>query len=127
MQLMLAIIFTPAPGKFQPEKGVLIRLSGFRKYSSKVIVCPPHEPRFKRDTAGVVCFTHSQLVVTTTLILTFYPGQKGQRLQASFYAVVRRANPVACALGFMGSMRERFRGILSPVERVFSVPVFRYS
>jgi hypothetical protein len=57
---------------------------------------------------------HSQLVVTTALILTFSPGEKGQRLQASLYAVVRQANPVACALWFRGSRRELFRGNLSP-------------
>ena len=91
-----------------------------------VILCtPPHEPRFKRDTAGVVYFIHSQLVVTTALILTFSPGEKGQRLQASLYAVVRRANPVACALGFMASMRELFRGILSPEAREIRSPPIR--
>jgi hypothetical protein len=45
---------------------------------------------------------HSQLVVTTALILTFSPAEKGQRLQASLYAVVRRANPVAGAWWFKG-------------------------
>jgi hypothetical protein len=39
----------------------------------------------------------AKLVVTTALILTFSPGEKGQRLQASLYAVVRQANPVAGA------------------------------
>ena len=43
---------------------------------------------------------------TTALILTFSPGEKGQRLYASLYAVVRRANSVAGALRFRGSMRE---------------------
>ena len=45
---------------------------------------------------------HSQLVVTTALILTFSPAEKGQRLQASLDAVVRRANPVAGAWSFSG-------------------------
>ena len=36
---------------------------------------------------------HSKLVVTTALILTFSPGEKGQRLHASLYAIMRRANP----------------------------------
>jgi hypothetical protein len=45
---------------------------------------------------------HSQLVVTTALILTFSPEEKGQRLHASLHAVVRRANPVAFALWFRG-------------------------
>ena len=49
---------------------------------------------------------HSQLVVTTALILTFSPAEKGQRLQACLYAVVRRANPVAGAWWFRGSRRE---------------------
>ena len=49
---------------------------------------------------------HSQLVVTTALILTFFPLEKGQRLHASLYAVVRRANPVAGAWWLRGSMRE---------------------
>jgi hypothetical protein len=57
---------------------------------------------------------HWKLVITLALILTFSPGEKGQRLYASFYAVVRRANPVAGAWWFMGSMRELFRGNLSP-------------
>jgi hypothetical protein len=43
---------------------------------------------------------YSQLVVTTALILTFSPGEKGQRLDASLYAVMRCANPVA---GLSGS------------------------
>jgi hypothetical protein len=45
---------------------------------------------------------HSQLVVTTALILTFSPAEKGQRLQASLDAVVRWANPVAGAWWFRG-------------------------
>ena len=56
---------------------------------------------------------HSQLVVTTALILTFSPGEKGQRLQASLYAVACRANPVAGAWWFRGSRREFF-GEFSP-------------
>jgi hypothetical protein len=51
--------------------------------------------------------------VTTALILTFPPGEKGQRLHASLYAVVRRANPVEGARWFRGSMREFF-GEFSP-------------
>ncbi len=47
-----------------------------------------------RDTFGVVYFALSELVVTTAFILTFSPAEKGQRLQASLYAVVRRANTV---------------------------------
>ena len=43
-----------------------------------------------------------KLVVTTALILTFSPGEKGQRLHASLYAVVRRANPVTCGLAVWG-------------------------
>ena len=54
----------------------------------------------------LVYWIHSQLVVTTALILTFSPGEKGQRLQASLYPVVRRANPVAGAWWFRGSRRE---------------------
>ena len=57
---------------------------------------------------------HSQLVVTTALILTFSPGEKGQRLHASLYALVRRANPVAGAMWFRGSMREFVWGNLPP-------------
>jgi hypothetical protein len=57
---------------------------------------------------------HSQFIVTLALILTFSPGEKGQRLQASLYAVGRRANPVAGAWWFRGSRRELLRGILSP-------------
>jgi hypothetical protein len=57
---------------------------------------------------------HSQLVVTTALILTFSPVEKGQRLHASLYAVVRRANPVACALWFRGSMRDSSGNSLPP-------------
>ena len=38
------------------------------------------------------------------------PLEKGQRLQASLYAVVRRANPVAGACWFRGSRHELFRG-----------------
>jgi len=34
------------------------------------------------------------------------PEEKGQRLHVSLYAVVRLANPVACALWFRGSMRD---------------------
>ena len=49
-------------------------------------------------------------MVTTALILTFSPGEKGQRLQASLYAVVYRANPVAYALWFRGSMRLAYWG-----------------
>ena len=45
---------------------------------------------------------HSQLVVTTALILTFSPVEKGQRLHASLDAVVRRANPVAGAFRLRG-------------------------
>jgi hypothetical protein len=62
-----------------------------------------------------VCWLHSQLVVTTALILTFSPEEKGQRLQASLYAVVCRANPVAGAWSFRGSRREFVGGILSPL------------
>ena len=40
---------------------------------------------------------HSKLVVTLALILTFSPQEKGQRLHASLYAVVRRVNPIAGA------------------------------
>ena len=43
---------------------------------------------------------HLQLVVTTALILTFSPGEKGQRLHASLYSIGRRANPVAGAWWF---------------------------
>jgi len=57
---------------------------------------------------------NSQFVVTLALILTFSPGEKGQRLQASLYAVVRRPNPVAGAWWFRGSRRELVGGILSP-------------
>jgi hypothetical protein len=56
------------------------------------------------------------VVVTTALILTFSPEEKGQRLQASLYAVVRRANPVAGAWWFRGSMREFF-GEFSPRQK----------
>ena len=48
---------------------------------------------------------YSQLVVTTALIPTFSPGEKGQRLHAPLYAVVRRANPVEGAFWFRGSVR----------------------
>jgi hypothetical protein len=58
---------------------------------------------------------HSQLVVTTALILTFSPEEKGQRLHASLHAVVRRANPVAGDWWFRGSRREFF-GEISPGE-----------
>jgi hypothetical protein len=57
---------------------------------------------------------HSQLVVTTALILTFSPGEKGQRLHMSLYAAVRPANPVAGGLTFRGSRREFVGGNLSP-------------
>jgi hypothetical protein len=74
----------------------------------------PHpEPPLKRDIVGVVHFTHSHLVVTAALILTFSPGEKGQRLQSSFHAVACRGNPVKGASGFMGSMRDIFREILT--------------
>ena len=45
------------------------------------------------------------LVVTPALILSFSPKEKGQRLHASLYAVVRRANPVAvlCGSGVQGA------------------------
>jgi hypothetical protein len=56
---------------------------------------------------------HSQLVVMTALILTF-PLEKGQRLHASLYVVVRRANPVACASWFRGSRREFIGGNFTP-------------
>ena len=49
---------------------------------------------FNGTQAALVYRLHSQLVVTTALILTFSPGEKGQRLQASLYAVVHCANPV---------------------------------
>jgi hypothetical protein len=52
-------------------------------------------------------------VVTTALILTFSPAEKGQRLHASLYAVVRRANPVAGAWSFRGSRRESVEGNLT--------------
>jgi hypothetical protein len=55
----------------------------------------------------LVYHIHSQLVVTTALILTFSPGAKGQRLHAPLYVVVRRANPIACTLTFRGSRRSR--------------------
>ena len=45
---------------------------------------PSHEPRFKRDTAGVVYFTHSQLVVTNTLILTSSPGRRDRDCRRLF-------------------------------------------
>jgi hypothetical protein len=60
-------------------------------------------------------------VVTPALILTFSLGEKGQRLDASLYAVVRRANPVACAWWFRGSMREFVGGNLSPGRNCFRV------
>jgi hypothetical protein len=41
---------------------------------------------------------HLQLVVTTALIVTFFPAEKGQRWQASLCAVVSRANPVGVFL-----------------------------
>ena len=66
---------------------------------------------------------HSQLVVTTALILTFSPAEKGQRLQACLYAVVRRANPVAGAWWFRGSMRELFRRKSLPQERENPFPL----
>jgi hypothetical protein len=59
---------------------------------------------------------HSQLVVTLALIPAFSPGEKGQRLHASLYTIVRRANPVVGALWFRGSRRELCRGNLSPGE-----------
>jgi hypothetical protein len=43
---------------------------------------------------------------TLALILTFSPGEKGQRLHASLYVVVHRANPVPGAWWFRGSMRK---------------------
>ena len=43
---------------------------------------------------------------TPALILAFSPGEKGQRLYASLYAVGRRANPGVGILWFRGSMRE---------------------
>ena len=69
---------------------------------------------------------HSQLVVTTALILTFSPGEKGQRLQASLYAVVRRANPVAGAWWFRGSRREFIGGNLSPFGGARESDTLRY-
>jgi len=51
--------------------------------------------------------SQSKLVITLALILTFSPGEKGQRSQASLYAVVRRANPVAGAWWFRGRARVR--------------------
>ena len=59
---------------------------------------------------------HSQLVVTTALILTFSPVEKGQRLHASLDAVVRRANPVAGARWLMDSRREFVGGNLSLIS-----------
>ena len=49
---------------------------------------------------------HSKLVVTLALILTFSPQEKGQRLHASLYVVVHRANPVPGAWWFRGSRRK---------------------
>ena len=42
------------------------------------------------------------------------PQEKGQRLHASLYAVVRRVNPVTGAWWFRGSRREFVGGNLSP-------------
>ena len=63
---------------------------------------------FKGTQPVLVYGLHSQLVVTTALILTFSPAEKGQRLQASLDAVVRWANPVAGAWWFRG---RRFCGL----------------
>jgi hypothetical protein len=60
---------------------------------------------------------HWQLVVTTALILTFSPEEKGQQLHASLYVIVRRANPVAGGWWFRGSRRKFVGENLSPGER----------
>jgi hypothetical protein len=49
--------------------------------------------------------------------------EKGQRLHASLYTIVRRANPVVGALWFRGSMRELFRGKSLPPERENPFPL----
>jgi hypothetical protein len=46
--------------------------------------------------------SQSKLVITLALILTFSPGEKGQRSQASLSMVVRRANPVTGSLVVQG-------------------------
>jgi hypothetical protein len=71
-------------------------------------------PSWGERKSMLVYWIHSQLVVSTALILTFSPVEKGQRLHAALYAVVRRANPVADTWWFRGSMREFLRGILPP-------------
>jgi len=59
-------------------------------------------PDFNGTQSVLVYFPHLQLVVTLALILTFSPGEKGQRLHGSLYAVVCRANPAAGAWWFRG-------------------------
>jgi len=54
--------------------------------------------------------------LTTALILTFSPGEKGQRLLVSLCAVGRRANPAASAWWFRGSRREFVGRNLFPRE-----------
>ena len=71
---------------------------------------------FNRTQPVLVYWLNSQLVVTTAIILTCSPGKKEQRPYASLYAVVRRTNPVACALWFRGSMRKFVGGSLTPGE-----------
>jgi hypothetical protein len=103
------------------EKGKV--WTGFTEFPQKngtqgrkfvVFVLHPYEPRFQLDAVGGDGQDYSQLVVTTALIPTFSPAEKGQRLDASLDAVVRRANPVTGAFWFRGSMRELVGGNLIP-------------
>ena len=67
-----------------------------------------------------------QLVLTTALILTFSPKEKGQRLYAPLYTIMCRANPVAGAFWFGSAMRELVGGNLTSKGHVFlgNAPIF---
>jgi hypothetical protein len=80
-------------------------------------VRPFHEPRFQWDVAGTGVRASFVVSCNARPHPNLLPGEKGQRLHASLYTVVRRANPVAGAWWFRGSMRELFRGNLSPKRR----------
>ena len=78
----------------------------------------PNE-KWAENITGIIAIL-SFIVLTTALILTFSPAEKGQRLNASLYAVVCRANPVAGAWWFRGSRREFVGGNLSPPKNQVS-------
>ena len=90
-----------------------------RRYSRLPVCATARWPRlaihFYYTTLVVKLYSKlAHLVVTTALILTFSPVEKGQRLHAPLYAIVRRANPVAGAFWFRGSMRELAGGKSHP-------------